>query len=80
MILSKPQMFLTKFSDKYDVCFHGSICVSALPNFFKARYAILKAYKIRAVAGQHSSPESGFANKTKMFFRAKNKRREITGP
>ena len=30
-------------------------------------------------AGQHSSPESGFANKTKMFFRAKNKRRQITG-
>ena len=29
---------------------------------------------IRAVAGQRSSPESSFANKTKMFFRAKNKR------
>ena len=26
--------------------------------------------KIRAVAGQHSSPELSFANKTKMFFRA----------
>ena len=35
---------------------------------------------IRAVAGQRSSPESGFANETKMFFRAKNIRREITGP
>ena len=35
---------------------------------------------IRAVAGQRSLPESGFANKPKMFFRAKNKRREITGP
>ena len=30
---------------------------------------------IRAVMGQRSSPESGFANKTKMFFRAKKKRR-----
>ena len=40
----------------------------------------LPASIIRAVAGQHSSPESGFANKTQMFFRAKNKRREITGP
>ena len=28
---------------------------------------------IRAVAGQHSLPESGFANKIKMFFRAKKK-------
>ena len=27
-----------------------------------------KQIKIRAVAGQHTSPESGFANKTKMFF------------
>ena len=36
--------------------------------------------KIRAVAGQRSSPELSFANKTKMFFRAKNKRRKITGP
>ena len=35
---------------------------------------------LRAVAGQRSSPESGFVNITKMFFRAKNKRREITGP
>ena len=26
---------------------------------------------IRAVAGQRSSPESGFANKTKMFFQSK---------
>ena len=34
---------------------------------------------IRAVAGQRSSPELSFANKTKMFFRAKNKRRKITG-
>ena len=35
---------------------------------------------IRAVAGQRSSPELGFVNKIKMFFRAKNKRREITVP
>ena len=35
---------------------------------------------IRAVSGQRSSPESGFANKTKMFFRAKHRKREITGP
>ena len=35
---------------------------------------------IRAVAGQHSSPELSFANKTKMFFWAENKRRKITGP
>ena len=28
---------------------------------------------------QHSSPELSFANKTKMFFRAKYKRRKITG-
>ena len=34
---------------------------------------------IRAVVGQRSSPESGFANTTKMFFRAKHKRRKITG-
>ena len=32
---------------------------------------------IRAVAGQRRSPELSFANKTKMFFRAKNKRRNI---
>ena len=35
---------------------------------------------IRAVAGQRSSPESRFANKIKMFFRAKTKTRKITGP
>ena len=35
---------------------------------------------IRAVAGQRSSPESCFANKTRMFFRAKIKKRRITGP
>ena len=35
---------------------------------------------IRAVAGQRRSPELSFANRTKMFFRAKNKRRKITGP
>ena len=35
---------------------------------------------IRAVAGQHSSPELSFANETKMFFRVKNDRRKITGP
>ena len=33
---------------------------------------------MRTVAGQRSSPESGFANKTKMFFRAKNKRNHWT--
>ena len=31
-------------------------------------------FKIRAVAGQRSSPKSGPANKTKNFFRAKIKR------
>ena len=36
--------------------------------------------KRRAVAGQRISPELSFANKTKTFFRAKNKRRKITGP
>ena len=36
--------------------------------------------EIRSVAGQRSSPESGFANKTTTFFRAKNRKREITGP
>ena len=39
-----------------------------------------KNEKIGAVAGQRSSPESCFANKTKMFFRAKLKKRQITGP
>ena len=33
---------------------------------------------IRAVAGQHSSPELSFANKTKMLFRAKYKRNHWT--
>ena len=28
--------------------------------------------EVRAVAGQRSSPESGFANKTKCFFQSKN--------
>ena len=32
-----------------------------------------KDFVEREVAGQHSSPESGFANKTIMFFRTKNK-------
>ena len=41
----------------------------------------LRPHKIiRTVAGHHSLPESDFANKTKMFFWAKHKRREITGP
>ena len=31
-------------------------------------YKIIALHLIRAVAGQRSSPESGFANKTKMFF------------
>ena len=44
-VLSKPQMFLTKFNDKYEVCCHGDICASALPTSFKARYVILNAYK-----------------------------------
>ena len=39
------------------------------------RESVAKQQQIRAVAGQRSSPESGFANKTKMFFRAKNKDR-----
>ena len=38
----------------------------------------LRQSLIRAVTGQRSSPDSRFANKTKMFFRAKNKRK-ITG-
>ena len=42
------------------------------------RYQVL--YNITYVAGQRSSPELGFANKTKMFFSAKNKKIEITGP
>ena len=42
---------------------HGS-CI------YQCIYKIL----IRAVAGQRSSPESCFANKTKMFFRAKIKK------
>ena len=33
----------------------------------------------KSCSGQHSSPELSIANKTKMFFRAKNKRRNITG-
>ena len=37
-------------------------------------------YPIRAVAGQCSLPDLSFANKTKMFFSAKNERRKITGP
>ena len=39
-------------------------------------WTIFNLFKIRAVAGQRSSPESGFANKTKIFFRAKNKRQK----
>ena len=38
------------------------------------KYFDIKPCIIGAVAGQRSSLESGFANKTKMFFRAKNKR------
>ena len=34
------------------------------------------AFHIRAVARQCSSPELSFANKTKTFFRAKNKRKK----
>ena len=33
---------------------------------------------IRAVAGQHSSLELSFANKTKMFFRAKKEKNHWT--
>ena len=43
MILSKPQIFLTKFNDKYEICCHGNICASALLTSLKARYVILKA-------------------------------------
>ena len=46
MILSKPQMFLTKFNEKHEVCCHGNICASTLPTSFKARYIILKSKKI----------------------------------
>ena len=43
--------------------------------FFFAKNILIDVTKqIRAVAEQRSLPESGFANKTKMFFRAKNKR------
>ena len=45
MILSKPQMFLTKFNDKYEVGCHGNRCASAPTTSFKARYVILKIYK-----------------------------------
>ena len=45
MVLSKPQIFLTKFNDKYEVCCHGSSCATAPPTSFKAWYIILKAYK-----------------------------------
>ena len=45
MILSKPQMCLTKFSEKYEVCCDGNICASASTTSFKARCVILKAYK-----------------------------------
>ena len=45
MILSNPQVFLSKFNDKYEVCCHGNIYASAPPTSFKARYVILKAYK-----------------------------------
>ena len=44
MILSKPQMYLTKFNDGYEVCCNGNICASAPPTSFKARYVFLKAY------------------------------------
>ena len=37
MILSKLQMFLTKFNDKYEVCCHGNICASSSPTSFKAK-------------------------------------------
>ena len=40
---------------------------------------VKKKKKIRAVAGQGSSPESGFANKTTMFFTTKKLKIEITG-
>ena len=45
IILSKPQMFLYKFIDKYEVYCHGNICASASPTSFKAWYVILKACK-----------------------------------
>ena len=50
------------------------LCLSWLPA------TLMMIRSIRAVAGQRSSPELSFANKTKMFFRAKNKRGKITGP
>ena len=40
----------------------------------------LDGAQIITVARHRSSPESRFDNKTKMFFRAKNKSRKITGP
>ena len=45
MILSKPQMFLTKVDYNYEVCRRGNNCASAIPSSFKARYVILKALK-----------------------------------
>ena len=50
----------------------------SLPESYFGRIECMKNL-IRAVAGQRSSPELSFANKTKMFFRAKNIRRKITG-
>ena len=50
-------------------------------DWFSTSIPILSSAEIiRAVVGQRSSPESGFANKTKMFFRAKKKKIEINGP
>ena len=45
IILSKSQMFLTKFNDKFQVCCHGNVCACVLPTSFNARYVILKACK-----------------------------------
>ena len=46
------------------------LCLSWLPA------SLRKIQSIRAVAGLRSSPESGFANKTKMFFGAKKIKEE----
>ena len=62
----------------YGVSWHTWRGKMALANFHR-RVCIIW-FTIRAVAVQRSSSELLFANKTKMFFRAKSKRRKITGP
>ena len=71
--------FVGHLCDKYHNLMSWLICFLYHDKTFW-QWGMIKQMNIRAVAGQGRSPESGFANKIKMFFRAKNKRREITGP